>query len=167
MDETNPYAPPRGELNSASGPSMMRRNPVVGLIAAMFRWLIAPQRHPTVWGTIAWWEVRRVPVNFLIGGYGAVCLVVFVCAIVTNRALQPGEDAIEPLAVIVVPFAFNVSYTLGWLVEVPARIANPRLSPRFGPALIKLGLGFSFCVLTLPPALWLCYRCFVLIGGRS
>ena len=120
MNEPNPYSPPRSEGYPAAGPSVTRRNPVVGLIAPMFRWLVAPQWQPTVWQTIVWWELRRVPVNLLIGGYGVMCLVVFAWAIVTSHVLEPGEDAIESLAVIAAPIAFNACYTLGWLVEVPA-----------------------------------------------
>jgi hypothetical protein len=111
-----------------------------------------------------WWEARRIPVNILIGAYGIVCLAVDFWAITSSHVLQPGEDAVEPLAIMITPFLFNICYTLGWLVEVPARLANPRLSSRFGPLLMGLGLVFSFCVIGLPAAIWVGYRCFQLAG---
>jgi hypothetical protein len=77
--------------------------------------------------------------------------------------LKPGEDAFEPLAIMITFVLFNICYTLGWLVELPARLANPRLPPRFGPLLMKLGLGFSFCVIGCPAAMWVAYRCFQLV----
>ena len=110
-----------------------------------------------------WWELRRVPVNLLIAVYGVLCLVVFFWAILSSDVLRPGEDAVEPLAIMITPVLFNIWYTLGWLMEVPARLADPKLSPRFGPILMKVGLGFSFFVIGLPALLWVGYRCLQLL----
>src|SRR5258708_36117381 len=85
----------------------------------------------------AWWELRRIPFNVIVGTYGVVCLLAFFWAIGTSGRLEPGEDAVEPLALLAAPFAINVLYTLGWLVEVPARLANHRLPTRFGTVLLK------------------------------
>jgi hypothetical protein len=157
MDRSNPYSPPQSE-SPLYGPRLPRRNPILAGIVALFRWLFAPQRRPGVWRSIVWWELRRVPVNLLTGVYGVFCLVVFFWAIVSSDVLQPGEDADGALAIMIAPVLFNICYTLGWLVEVPARLANPRLSPRFGPLLMKLGLGFSFCVISTPALFWVGYR---------
>jgi hypothetical protein len=142
---------------------MSRRNSISVVIGAACRWLVAPHRRPGAWRSIVWWELRRVPVNLLIGVYGIICLVVVFWAIVSSGVPQPGEDAVEPLAIMIAPVLFNICYTLGWLVEVPARLANPNLSPHFAPLLMKLGLGFSFCVISLAALLWVGYRCMQLV----
>jgi hypothetical protein len=163
MDQSNPYSPPQSDAAFVSGPGNPYPNGVLAAIGAPFRWLFAPQRRPGAWQSIVWWELRRVPVNLLIGVHGILCLVVIFWAITSSHALEPGEDAFEPLAILITPVLFNVCYTLGWLVEVPARLANPKLSPRFGPLLMKLGLGFSFCVISSPAAIWAAYRCLQLV----
>jgi hypothetical protein len=142
---------------------MSRRNPVLAGVGAFCRWLFAAQRRPGALRSIVWWELRRVPVNLVIGIYGIFCMMVLFWAIESSVVQQPGEDAVEPLLIMITPVLFNICYTLGWLVELPARLANPKLSPRFGPMLMKLGLGFSFCVITCPAMLWVGYRCLQLV----
>src|SRR5262245_8681402 len=122
-------------------------------------WLFAnPTGTASPWRVVAWWEVRRIPFNIVVGSYGVLCLVVFYWAILTSGHLRPGEDAVEPIALLAAPFGINLFYTLGWLVEVPARLLRPGLSPRFGPLLLKLGLGLGLFLLTLPAVLWGGYR---------
>jgi hypothetical protein len=122
-------------------------------------WFFAnPQSRRSIWGVVAWWEVRRIPFNVIVGLYGLLCLVAFFWAITTSGHLQPGEDAVEPLALLAAPFGINILYTLGWLVEVPIRLAVSNLTPRFGPTLLKVGLGFGLFLITLPAALWVSYR---------
>jgi hypothetical protein len=74
---------------------------------------------------------------------------------------------VEPLALLAAPFGINVLYTIGWLVEVPARLLVPGLSSRFGPLLLKLGLGFGLFLITLPAAFWAGYRLLQLVGVAS
>ncbi|HEX4146712.1 MAG TPA: hypothetical protein VHY91_24655 [Pirellulales bacterium] len=100
----------------------------------------------------------------MIGVYGILCLAIFIWAITTSGKLEPGEDAVEPIALIAAPFAVNLLYTLGWLVELPARLVVPTLTLRFGPALMKLGLGLGLFLITLPATFWLSYRVLQLAG---
>jgi hypothetical protein len=128
-------------------------------------WLfLAPTDPAPAWRVVAWWEARRLPFNVIVGTYGVLCLAVFFLAITSSGHLQPGEDAVEPIALIAAPFVINLLYTLGWLVEIPARVYVPGLSPRFGPLLLKLGLGFGLFLITGPAALWAGYR--LLNGGQ-
>jgi hypothetical protein len=115
---------------------------------------------------VAWWEIRRLSFNVIVGAYGALCFVVFFWAITTSGHLQPGEDAVEPIALLAAPLGINVLYTLGWLVEVPTRLLVPDLSPRFGPLLLKLGLGMGLLLITLPAGFWGGYRLLQLAGVR-
>jgi hypothetical protein len=121
-----------------------------------------------VGSVIRWWEVRRLPINLIIGGYGIVCLIVFFAAISVAHVLKPGEDAVEPLALmaalVVVPVVFNICYTLGWLVEVAARALTPGLSPKLGPRLLMAGLAFSLCIISLPAVFWVGYVCLRVVG---
>jgi hypothetical protein len=117
--------------------------------------MFAPEQPPTPWWrVVAWWEVRRIPYNILVGLYGVFCLFAFFWAITTSGRLPPGEDAVEPMALLVAPFALNLCYTLGWLMELTARILLPSLSLRFGPFLLKLGIAFSMFLISIPAALW-------------
>lgn len=134
------------------------------VVPASIRWLFAPQADPTPGRAVLWWEARRLPVNLLIGVYGIVCLAVFFWGLSGSGHLKPGEDAVEPLALIAAPIMFNVCYTLGWVVEASARqaVANP---PRWlGPFLMALGLAFSLMIITLPAAFWGGWRVLRLIG---
>ena len=108
------------------------------------------------WQVILWWEKRRIPYNILIGAWGIVCLVVFFVAIVNSRELKPGEDAVEPLALMAAPFVINACYTLGWLVEIPVRAMFPGMQPRerIGPRLMKAGVGLSLIGASLPAVIW-------------
>jgi len=122
-------------------------------------WLFAPQSMPVRWWrVILWWELRRIPFNLLIGAYGALCLVLFYWAITSSGHLQPGEDAVEPLALIAAAFAANACYTLGWLLELPVRLLMPALSAQFGAVLLKLGIGFSLFIISVPAVFWVGYR---------
>ncbi|HZZ45073.1 MAG TPA: hypothetical protein VFE58_19205 [Tepidisphaeraceae bacterium] len=123
-------------------------------VASAIRWLFTPPNPPGVGRSIIWWEKRRIPVNLLIFVYGTVCLVIFFAAINSSHVLQPGEDAVEPIAIIVAPIAFNICYTLGWLVEAPVRLVAPGLTPKLGPRLLLMGLIFSCCMISLPALFW-------------
>jgi len=129
------------------------------------QWLFAGQQIPTTpWRVVAWWEMRRIPFNVIVGTYGVVCLLAFFWAIGTSGRLHPGEDAVEPLALLAAPFVLNVLYTLGWLVEVPARVADPALPPSFGAMLLKVGLGLGLALITLPAGFWVGVRVLQVLG---
>ena len=117
-----------------------------------------PERTASPLTTIAWWEVRRIPFNIMIGMYGLLCLACFYWGIMGSGHLTPGDDAIEPIALLAAPFVINVLYCLGWLVEVPARLLRPGLSPGFGPVLLKSGLGLGLLLSSIPAAYWVGYR---------
>jgi hypothetical protein len=137
-------------------------------MSLMTNWLFAePEAAPTAWRVIAWWELRRIPFNIIVGAYACACFAIFFWAITTSGRLQPGEDAVEPLALVAAPIGINFAYTLGWLVEVPVRAAFPGVSPKFGPLLLKLGLALGLALITLPAALWGGYRLLQLAGVVS
>ncbi|TKB60537.1 MAG: hypothetical protein E8D49_05410 [Nitrospira sp.] len=121
------------------------------------------QKLHSLWRVIAWWELRRIPFNVIVLAYGAIGFVIFLWAITTSGHLQPGEDVVEPLALLAAPFVVNLLYTLGWLVEAPARYLIPDLSSGFGPMLLKLGLGLGLFLISIPAVFWGGYKLLQLV----
>ena len=102
----------------------------VGAVQRFAAWLFSNPKEPvSASRVIAWWEIRRLPFNLIVGAYGILCLAVFFAAITSSGHLQPGEDAVEPIALVAAPFVINILYTLGWIVELTARSLEPGLSP--------------------------------------
>lgn len=108
------------------------------------------------WDAILWWEVRRIPFNFLVGltGLIGIALVFWI----GDSLVPAGVDAIEPMllffGVPVYAVAANLCYTLGWASEVrewgDSAEAAHRREIRF-----RLGLAFSIGVTALPFAVLL------------
>jgi hypothetical protein len=122
-------------------------------------WLFAsPQGPRSLRSIIAWWELRRLPFNVIVGAYGGLCFLIFLWAITGSGQLQPGEDAVEPLALVAGLLGINVLFTLGWLIEIPARLLFPRRSSQLAPLLMKLCLGGVLGLISLPAVFWVAYR---------
>lgn len=129
------------------------------------QWLFtAPQEPVTTRRVIGWWELRRLPFNVILGSIGFLALLLFTACIESAGVLQPGEDAVEPLALLIVPLVANAAYTGGWLLDAPLRRMRSSLSPSFTPQLFGLGLLFSLFVVSFPAILWGCYRLLQLLN---
>jgi hypothetical protein len=98
---------------------------------------------------VLWWEIRRIPYNLVVGATGAISLVLVFLFLTWSGELKPGEDLIEPLALIAAPFAVNFCYTAGWIVELMLWVIRKR-DVRSGPILFVLGTGFSIIVVAIP-----------------
>ena len=117
-------------------------------------WLFARPALPRKWWqVIVWWELRRIPYNVIVGIAGVISLVLFYVFITASGGLKPGEDAVEPLALVLAPILVNVAYTAGWVFEI-ALILLDRRDVGVGPALYKLGLAFSLCAVAVPSVFW-------------
>jgi hypothetical protein len=106
----------------------------------------------SLWRVIGWWELRRPSYNLFLAAVGIPSLVAFFLAISAAHELQPGEDAVEPMALFAAPILANVAYTAGWIIECALlwrRPARPR-----GPRLMRAGLLFSLVVISLPAVAW-------------
>ena len=126
------------------------------------RWLFTPPSEPTSSGdAVAWWERRRIPYNLIVGAVAIVAFIIYCVAITCTGVLQPGEDIIEPLALIaapiIAPIVINICYTAGWLLDAPLRSFVPSLSPRFTSRLFAAGFAFSLFVVSLPALYWVGY----------
>lgn len=82
------------------------------------------------------------------------CLLVFCTAIENSGHLEPGVDAVEPLALFVAPIVINACYTLGWLVELGLHLLRFKVSNNFGYRLFRVGLIFSLVIVSLPAVIW-------------
>ncbi len=137
----------------------------MNIIKRIYSWLFSVHESPpSWWRVILWWEIRRIPYNLIIAVYGFVSLLIFFWAILTSGQLQPGEDAVEPIGLILAPFAVNFCYTFGWLAELSVRLVYPSLSVRFSPILLKIGIFFSLFMISLPSGFWLTYRLLQIFG---
>jgi hypothetical protein len=126
----------------------------------------APSAPPSPSDTIVWWERRRLAYNALIGTAAIACFLIYCLSIASTGVLQPGEDIVEPIALLAAPLVvilINVCYTLGWLIDAPLRVFFPSLSSRFTSRLFLLGLGFSLIVVSFPAVYWSSYRVLQLV----
>ncbi len=105
-----------------------------------------------------WWQARRWTYNKLIFGLGVPSFFHYLFFLITSGQLPPGEDAIEPLGLIVmpvvVPIGVNVCYTFGGIAELLWRRAFGIKTRGVGLFLMRLGVGFSLFVVFFPTLLW-------------
>jgi hypothetical protein len=119
------------------------------------KWLLSvPQDEQSLGQIVIWWEKRRIPYNLIIGMIGFISLLLFFLFISKSGELQPGEDAVEPMALFIAPILMNVGYTLGWFVEGLLRIFKRTKFRRVSQELMQVGLFFSVAVVILPTAYW-------------
>jgi hypothetical protein len=101
---------------------------------------------------IFWWELRRIPYNLFIGVTAAVNL--FIIIYFGSKHVEPGEDVIEPVLLLVAGPAFfvgaNLCYSAGWFLELFARRYGTTFTPVLRARLLQLGFVFSAIVITLP-----------------
>jgi hypothetical protein len=121
---------------------------------SLWSWMYArPQEASSAWTVVLWWEKRRFAYNLLLGTVGLCSLLLFHIFVERSGALPPGEDAGEPIMLILAPFIANLCYTAGWLVELIARRFTTTPAD-LGPRLLKLGVVFSLAVAMLPTIIW-------------
>ena len=128
-------------------------------------WLLRPQTEPrTTWGTILWWEKRRPFYNLFVGLLGISSFIAFLFIMSQPGMVKPGEDAVEPLAMLLSPIPINFCYTLGWIVEVITLGTGKGSQEYSGPALMKFGIAISlfaiFFPLTMATMAWTAHLAF-------
>jgi len=101
---------------------------------------------------VTWWELRRIVFNLLLLIVGLAAILGFEW--IMNFAIPPGQDAEEPLGMLVGAFVYavlaNFCYTLGWVSELAWRKRDPTRARRMGIGAYGLGLVFSVCLTTWP-----------------
>lgn len=108
--------------------------------------------------TIAWWELRRIGFNLIVGAAGVASTVITFVAVLAVTAAQGARHAdfdgawFWGLLAVAYGVMANVCFTLGWIVElVLVRKLWPEEGRHFGPISFALGLLFSV-LLTFSPA---------------
>jgi len=136
----------------------MRAAPLFRISWHLAGWLFAHQlekSHPA--HVVAWWELRRLPYNMIVGATGVLSLSVFYA--VAFGCERSGGVPLgmpePPLLVIIAAVAYwivvNAFYTGGWILELlVARVWRVN-TPVFGPIAFTLGTAVSL-VVTLVPA---------------
>lgn len=128
--------------------------------SAFLTWLFSRSTEPlSGYQVVAWWEIRRLAYNLIVGTFGAagVVIMVVVALICERRIGIPIGMSDPPVLMIVAAVAYgifaNLCYTGGWIAEL---LARPRLGSEraraFGEASFKIGIGFSVVLTLLPPA---------------
>jgi hypothetical protein len=108
---------------------------------------------------VAWWELRRVLYNVIVGSVGVIAAVIMVITAMTCE--QRGGDPIgvpdPPILAIFGVLAYgvmaNICYTGGWVAELVVRRFRPRAHQRLGQLAFGAGLAFSVLITLLPAAL--------------
>jgi hypothetical protein len=115
---------------------------------------VVPTGERSVLDIVLWWERRRIAYNLIVGLTGFCSLLFFYFFISHTRALQPGDDAVEPIALLLAPVIMNICYTTGWVIEIILRKSFSEYGQVLGPRLLKAGLKFSLGVVALPATFW-------------
>jgi len=111
-----------------------------------------PDTERRWYSVIAWWEVRRIAYNIIVGIVGFICLMAFLLLDELPPKPTFEEADWEPLSVIIGAIVANICYTGGWVAELVARALWRERARSFGPIAFSLGLIFSLCVCLLPVA---------------
>ena len=136
------------------------------MLGSAWRWLISrPKSEMRPLEIIWWWELRRIPYNVIVGMVGAVSLALFLVFIWNSGHLQPGKDAVEPMALFAAPFAVNFCYTAGWVVEL-LLVALKKHEVGCGITMFVAGTVFSLIVVMIPSVIWGVVWLVRVIAGR-
>ena len=136
----------------------MRAAPLFRISSRLAGWLFAHQlekSHPA--HVVAWWELRRLPYNLIVGATGVLSLAVFFAVAFgceRSGGVPLGLPS-PPLLVLIAAAAYlivaNVFYTCGWILELLVARMWRVSTPVFGPIAFTLGTALSV-VVTLVPA---------------
>ena len=127
------------------------------VVRHFFDWFFdAPDGGRSSFDIIWWWEARRVPYNIIVGSIGLCSLLLFFMFINAADVLDTGEDAFEPIGLLLAPFVMNLGYTAGWVVELFFSQVV-REQETIAPKLLKAGMVFSLAVVLFPSVFWGAY----------
>ncbi len=119
------------------------------MLARLFNATEIPNGNGAV---ICWWEIRRIPYNLLVGISGFACI--FALEAIGNAVLKPGEDAVEPLVLLLGVFLYavacNLCYTFGWICEITLFSHARDAGVVFRTRAFSLGLLLSCAAPTVP-----------------
>ena len=143
----------------------------MNLYRRFVRWLFfIPEKTPSKWQIIVWWELRRIPYNLIVG-LAAVCSLFLLYLFTAHEPIDNGQDIVEPIMVLIAPFILNLCYTGGWIVEAffPKTFLESFMVERkqLGAKFLRWGLQFSLGVVFLPTVVWGIFWILRLMGLRK
>ncbi|MGB7575118.1 MAG: hypothetical protein WBN53_14800 [Thermodesulfobacteriota bacterium] len=103
----------------------------------------------STWRIIAWWEIRRIPYNFLVGIAGIVTTLLCIgSGLIGERVLGvpigiPDPPLFAVFAVIAYGIMANICYTGGWISEIIVAKVWQDQGHHFGEISFFLGVLFS------------------------
>jgi hypothetical protein len=140
--------------------SDVRAAPLFRVSWRLAGWIFAHQlekSHPA--HVVAWWELRRLPYNVIVGAISLLTLSVFF-AVAWGCELSGGLPLGQPkppLLVIIAIAAYwivtNVFYTFGWILELLVARVWHVSTPVFGPIVFTLFTAISVVVTLIPAGL--------------
>lgn len=113
---------------------------------------------------VAWWEIRRIPYNLLIAFIGIPSFILFAMFIAASNKLQPGDDVVEPMALLLAPVAFNICYTLGEIIEIILGQSWKYQYEGLATSLMKSGTAISLAIVLFPSVFWGSYLLLLKLG---
>jgi hypothetical protein len=131
---------------------------LVKLVQTILAWRFFARQEQAggTWDIIKWWEVRRIPYNFIVGSTGVFTLIVFFAVVaIEEKVFGPnvGSFFLIPIGVVAYGFMANVCYTGGWLAEIAVGKIWKDRAGAFGEIAFALGLIFSVLLTLVPAAL--------------
>ena len=99
-----------------------------------------------------WWELRRILYNVIL--FVSLTIAVWILELTVERQ-YPGEDMIEPFAMIAYLFFCNVGYTMGCIIELGVSGGT-----QFASRLFKIGTIFSVGLILFSPIINIFYALF-------
>ena len=119
-------------------------------------YFFAPNEPRLIGQIIAWWEIRRIPYNLLIGFVGFVSLILFFIFAEATHKIPPGDDFVEPFAPLFAAIVMNICYTLAEFFEIffgRTWIYSEDVEP-WATALLRVGVIISLLIVLFPSIYW-------------
>lgn len=110
----------------------------------------------SAWRIMAWWEIRRIPHNLLVGIAGIFTILLCIgSGLVGERVLAvpigiPDPPLFAVFAVIAYGIMANICYTGGWVSEIIVAKVWQDQEHHFGEISFFLGVLFSIGLTLLP-----------------
>lgn len=102
-----------------------------------------------IWQVIAWWEVRRIPYNLIVGAAGvATSLLALLSALFAEHVTGIPAELPDPpifalVGIVIYAILANACYTGGWIAEILVSKIWGEEGRSFGVISFALGLFFS------------------------
>jgi hypothetical protein len=146
--------------------------PLFRLSLRLAGWIFAHQlekSHPA--HVVAWWELRRLPYNLIVGATACLTLSVFF-AVAYGCQLSGGPPLglpQPPLLVVIAIAAYgvvvNFFFTGGWILELLVARLWRVSTPVFGPIAFTVGTAVSVVVTLVPAGLLILFAIFTSCRG--